>query len=232
MTDALTSLEKRVGHSFSDQILLQQALTHASRVGMPDARTDSNERMEFLGDRVLGIIIADLLYQRFSSENEGALSRRFTALVRMEALARVAGSIGLAEHLHMSQGEAETGGRDNPALLADACEALIAALYLDGGLDVARRFVEENWQALLEEDPTPPKDAKTALQEWTQARGLGLPEYTVVDQSGPSHAPVFTVAVSVSGKPEQRASGPSKRRAEQDAASAMLADIAETTTKD
>lgn len=232
MTDALTSLEQRVGHTFSDQTLLQQALTHASRTGMADARTDSNERMEFLGDRVLGIIIADLLYRQFSNEDEGALSRRFTALVRMEALARVAGDIDLAPHLEMSQGEAETGGRDNPALLADACEALIAALYLDGGLETARRFVETHWQELLEEDPTPPKDAKTALQEWTQSKGLGLPEYAVVDQSGPSHAPVFTIAVTVGGQQDQRASGPSKRRAEQDAAAAMLAGIADTNTKD
>lgn len=228
MKDALKPLEKRIGHSFSDPSHLEQALIHASNSGTPDARMESNERMEFLGDRILGLIVADLLYRRFTNENEGALSRRLTALVRMEALARIADQIGLGRYLVMSPGEEESGGRDNPALLADACEALIAALYLDGGLKAATWFVETNWQALLEEDPTPPKDAKTALQEWTQARGLGLPEYVLADQTGPSHAPEFTIAVKVSGQPDQLASGPSKRRAEQDAATAMLSHVTQT----
>jgi len=232
MKDALTSLEKRIGHIFNDPSILRQALTHASNASAPDARTESNERMEFLGDRVLGLTIANLLYHHFTNEEEGALSRRFTALVRKEALARVAQRINLAPHLIMSQGEDETGGRENPALLADACEAVIAALYLDGGIDTARTFIEANWQELLEEDPTPPKDAKTALQEWTQARTLGLPEYILKDQSGPPHAPVFTIVVKVVGYPDQFASGPSKRRAEQDAAAAMLQHITETTMKD
>jgi len=221
-----TPVEKQIGYTFSDPTLLQQALTHASSITHHDTRSESNERMEFLGDRVLGLIIADMLYQRFSHEDEGALSRRLTALVRMEALARIAERIDLAPSLTLSPGEDVTGGRENPALQADACEALIAALYLDGGLDAARQFIEGNWQHLLDEDPTPPKDAKTALQEWTQARDLGLPEYSVSAQSGPSHAPTFTIAVSVKGYSDQKATGPSKRRAEQDAAAAMLMHIA------
>lgn len=226
MNDCLTLLQERIGHTFNEPSLLQHAMTHASSINLPNGRTDSNERLEFLGDRVLGLAIANMLYQRFSHEEEGALSRRLTALVRMEALARVANIIDLAPCLVLSPGEEESGGRKNPALLADACEALIATLYLDGGLDAACQFIESNWQALLDEDPTPPKDAKTALQEWTQARDLGLPEYSVSAQSGPSHAPTFTVTVSIKGYSDQDATGPSKRRAEQDAASAMLTHIA------
>jgi len=226
MDNDLSSLENRIGHSFNDPSLLHHALTHASSINQPDSRSESNERLEFLGDRVLGLVVADMLYKRFRYEEEGALSRRLTALVRKEALARIAEHIDLASYLTLSQGEEESGGRENPALLADACEALIAAIYLDGGIVPAQRFVHDNWTGLLDEDPTPPKDAKTALQEWTQARNLGLPEYRVSGQSGPPHAPTFTVTVSVTGYPEQNSSGPSKRRAEQDAATAMLAHIA------
>lgn len=223
MPDDLSPLEKTIGHTFNDPSLLQHALIHASSINQPDSRTESNERLEFLGDRVLGLVIANMLYKRFQHEDEGALSRRLTALVRKEALARIADTIELSSYLTLSQGEEESGGRNNPALLADACEALIAAIYLDAGLVPAQRFIEDNWQGLLDEDPTPPKDAKTTLQEWTQAQNLGLPEYRVAGQSGPPHAPTFTIAVSVKGYPDQDASGPSKRRAEQDAAEAMLA---------
>lgn len=221
-----STVEQRIGYSFRDPAILQQALTHASSIHHPKARFESNERLEFLGDRVLGLIIANMLYQRFGNENEGALSRRLTALVRREALARIAEDIDLAPYLSLSQGEEDGGGRENPALLADACEALIAALFLDGGLDAARQFIVNNWQGLLDEDPTPPRDAKTTLQEWTQARELGLPEYRVSTQTGPSHAPTFTIAVSVKGYPDQNATGPSKRRAEQNAAAAMLKHVA------
>ncbi len=222
MQGDLSPLEKRIEHTFNDPSLLQHALTHASSINQSDSRSESNERLEFLGDRVLGLVIADMLYKRFQYEDEGALSRRLTALVRKEALARIADTIELSSYLTLSLGEEESGGRKNPALLADACEALIAAIYLDAGLVPARRFIENNWQSLLDEDPTPPKDAKTALQEWTQSRNLGLPEYKVADQSGPPHAPTFTIAVSVKGYPDQDSSGPSKRRAEQDAAESML----------
>jgi len=226
MNRRLKSLQQRIGHLFNDASLLHQAVAHASSSNQPDARTESNERLEFLGDRVLGLVIADMLFKRFRHEDEGALSRRLTALVRKEALARIATRIDLAPCLTLSQGEEDTGGRKNPALLADACEALIAAVYMDGGLDAARQFIENNWQDLLDEDPTPPKDAKTALQEWTQARELGLPKYEVSGQTGPSHAPIFSITVSVRGYHDQNATGPSKRRAEQDAADAMLKHVA------
>ncbi len=225
MAADLSDLEKTIGHNFKDSTLLRQALVHASAINTHQDRTDSNERLEFLGDRILGLAIANMLYNRFRHEEEGALSRRFTALVRKEALARIAGQIALAPYLVLSQGEEDSGGRENPALLADACEALIAALYIDGGFETAERFIKAHWRDLLDEDPTPPKDSKTALQEWSQSRDLGLPEYTVVDQSGPSHAPTFTISVSVKGYADQQASGPSKRRSEQDAAAAMLDQI-------
>jgi len=229
MNKTLSSLEQQIGYSFRDATLLEQALTHASRTSSTKGRFTSNERLEFLGDRVLGLVIAQLLYERFPDEEEGAMSRRFTALVRMEALARIADSIDLRVYLNLSRSEDETGGRDNPAIQADACEALIAALYLDGGIAPVQKFIQTHWEDLVKEDPTPPKDAKTALQEWTQARDLGLPEYTVTNSEGPSHAPIFIISVDVIDFPTQRGEGTSKRKAEQSAAEAMLNYIATRT---
>ncbi len=226
MTDELSKLEHAIGHLFKDRDLLQKALTHASVTTSQRERISSNERLEFLGDRVLGLVIAKLLYIQFSGEEEGALSRRFTALVRMEALARVGANIGLGAYLDMSRGENDSGGRENPALLADACEALIAAMYLDGGLDVAQGFILTHWADLLKEDPTPPKDPKTALQEWAQGKNLGLPVYATLERTGPSHAPSFVIAAQISGLPDQSGQGTSKQKAGQAAAQAMLDYIA------
>lgn len=215
----------RLGYRFHDRALLQLALTHSSAVGQRDAPRRSNERLEFLGDRVLGLIIAEMLYKRFAEEPEGALARRHAALVRRAALARVAEEIGLAEHVRVSRAEAEAGGHRNPGLLADTCEAVIAAMYLDGGLAVAERFVVHYWWPLAEEAVRPPKDAKTELQEWAQARGMGLPEYREVTREGPAHAPVFWVEVRLADLPPVVATGASKRAAEQAAARALLARI-------
>lgn len=222
----LAAVTARLGHGFADPALLTQALTHASRAGSSER---SYERMEFLGDRVLGCLVAELLYRRFPTENEGALGKRFAALVRRETLAEVAGPQGLdlGPHLGLSRGEEDSGGRDNPATLADACEAVIAALYLDGGLEAARQFVEPIWAPLLEADPTPPQDAKTRLQEWAQARGLPLPFYQETARSGPDHAPLFTLRVSLADGRSAEAEGRSKRMAEQAAAEALLADLPE-----
>ncbi|WP_421709259.1 ribonuclease III [Algihabitans sp.] len=218
----LTALMRRLGHDFADPALLAQALTHASRAGTAEG---SYERMEFLGDRILGCLVAELLYRSFPQENEGALGKRFAALVRRETLAEVAGPAGLdlGPHLSLSRGEQDSGGRENPATLADACEAVIAALYLDGGLEAARRLIAPIWTPLLKADPTPPQDAKTRLQEWTQARGLALPRYEEIARSGPDHAPHFTLRVSLSDGRHAEAEGRSKRNAEQAAAEAMLA---------
>ena len=215
-------LEKILERRFTRPDLLRQALTHSSAARSRSDRWVSNERMEFLGDRVLGLVAARLIYERFPDEDEGAMARRHAALVRREALARVAERIGLGDHLVMSRGEAEAGGRRNPSLLADACEAVIAALYLDGGLDAAHAFIHRHWEPLMEEESSPPQDAKTALQEWAQAHGLALPAYVETGRKGPPHAPVFTIQVSLEGLGTVTASGPSKRAAQQVAAEAML----------
>ena len=215
-------LEEVLGHRFSRPDLLRQSLVHSSVTTTRRDRVRSNERQEFLGDRVLALVAADLLYHRFPGEDEGAMARRHAALVRREALARVAEAIGLAQHIVMSEGEEETGGRENSALLADTCEAVIAALYLDGGLQAAAAFIRRQWQPLIDEAKAPPVDAKTALQEWAQARGLPLPAYREVAREGPPHAPVFSVAVSVEGLAPATATGASKRAAEQAAAEVLL----------
>jgi len=224
MEDASRRLKQALGHRFADPGLLDEALTHSSVASAGDRRR-TNERLEFLGDRVLGLVVADMLFDRFPDEDEGALARRHAALVRRESLARVAESIGLAENIRLSRGEEDAGGRKNPGLLADACEAVIAALYLDGGIDVAATFIRDQWDAMMAEDVRPPKDAKTELQEWAQARGLALPRYREVGREGPAHAPMFSIEVSLADRTPASASGPSKRAAEQAAAEAMLEEL-------
>lgn len=217
--DGRDALERSVGHRFQDRRLLTQALTHGSVGGGPA----SYERLEFLGDRVLSLVVAHMLFERFKSEPEGSLARRHTALVRGETLARVARDLDLATLMRLSRGEEDLGGRDNPALLADVCEAVLGALYLDAGFEVTSRFVRERWTPLMDEDPAPPKDAKTALQELAQGRGLPLPVYETVAMSGPAHAPVFTVSVRIEGHEPATAEGTSKRQAEHGAAGALVA---------
>jgi ribonuclease-3 len=219
------ALARKIGRAFNDPTLLRQALTHASVAGARKAEVASNERLEFLGDRVLGLIVADMLLARFPEEPEGALARRHAFLVSREALAEVARALGLGGFLWVSKGEAESGGRENPAMLADVCEAVIGALYLDGGLEAARAFVAPRWQPLLTQDRKPPQDAKTALQEWAQARGLALPAYTETARDGPPHDPRFTVSVSLTGIAPMEGVGRSKRLAEQEAARRMLAKL-------
>jgi ribonuclease-3 len=203
--------------------LLRQALIHPSTAAPDDGAGLSSERQEFLGDRVLGLVVAELLFHRFPDEAEGHLARRHAVLVSRRSLARVADGIGLARHIVLSPGEDGTGGRERPALLADICEAVIAALYLDGGLEPAAAFIRRHWRPLMDEDAVPPKDVKTALQEWAQGRGLALPRYREVARAGPAHAPSFTVEVTVAGHPPATGSGPSKRAAEGAAAAALLA---------
>jgi ribonuclease-3 len=224
----LPALERLLGHRFRDPQLLRQALTHASLVQRrTDRGTVGYERLEFLGDRVLGLIVAEILFRQFPRENEGALARRYASLVSRDGLARVAAALGLGRHLLLSPGELGSGGRDNPALLADACEAVIGALYIDGGLEAARRFIEPNWRPLVSQDLQPPQDAKTALQEWAQGRGLPLPVYTLVASEGPPHDPRFTVEVQVKDNGSAVGAGRSKRAAEQAAAQELLNQIAE-----
>lgn len=213
-----------LAHQFSDLGLLERALTHPSAA--PRER-DHYERLEFLGDRVLGLVMAEWLFQRFPNEHEGELARRFAGLVSRESLAEVSQVIGLGRFLRLAKGEEGAGERDNPALLANACEAVIAALYLDGGLEPARRFITRHWESLVAADRRPPREAKTALQEWAQARGLPLPHYEETDRQGPPHDPIFTIAVAVQGFEPEVAVGRSKRSAEQTAARALLTRLEE-----
>ena len=215
-------LERRLGHRFADPSLLEEALIHRSMRGGAEAAEVTYERLEFLGDRVLGLVIADLLYARFGAEDEGELSRRHAALVRGEALAEIAESIDLAGHLRLAKGEANSGAGAKASVMADACEAVIAALYLDGGLDAARRFITENWAEMIDRVAKPPIDPKTALQEWAQGRGKALPRYEVIEETGSAHEPTFAVKASVEGFPAVVATGTSKRKAERIAAAELL----------
>jgi len=227
-----------LGHEFTRPELLTEALTHPSAL-VPTRQRGRRaalvrrgyDRLEFLGDRVLGLVIADLLWRRFESEPEGLLTRRHTHLVRRETLARVAERIGLGRHLALSHAEAVSGAAANPGILADACEAVIAAIYLDGGFAAAAGFVLRWWEPLLAEMGGPPRDPKTALQEWAQARSVGLPLYELVATSGPDHAPRFTVAASVAGGGSATATGSSKRTAEAGAAAALLELVAPPTLR-
>lgn len=218
--DRLAPIEAVVGHNFRRPRLIQEALTHGSAVGRGRA---GYERLEFLGDRVLGLIVADALLDRFPAEREGDIAKRYAQLVRRETLAEVARSIGLGGHLFLSRGENDAGARDNPGVLADALEAVIAALYLDGGLEAARAFVLRHWQGWIASAAEPPSDPKTTLQEWAQGRGMPRPIYTELACSGPAHAPVFTVEARLEGIEPFEASGRSKREAEQSAAQGLLA---------
>lgn len=209
-------LQTRLAHDFKDLGLIARALTH------PSAEGANYQRFEFLGDRVLGLVIADWLLRDFPHADEGELAIRFNALVRKEACAEVAERIGLGDAIIMGAGEEKAGGRRKSAILADACEAVIAALYIDGGLPAAARFIEAEWSYLIEKSSIIPQDAKTALQEWAQARGDGVPTYTLIGRSGPDHAPEFTVEVSTGRAKPLKAKGNSKRQAEQTAARAML----------
>jgi len=215
-------LQDALGHRFRDLGLLAQALTHSSAAA---DRRDSNERLEFLGDRVLGLVVAGMLLDAFPDEDEGALGYRFSALVRRETLARVAGDVGLAPFVRLAAAEDVQGERENAAILANCMEAVIAAVYRDGGLDAAGDVIRRRWQGLLAEEPHPPKDAKTMLQEWAQARGLAKPEYALAGRRGPDHAPVFTIEVTLHEIMPVRAEGPNKQAAEQAAARALLARI-------
>lgn len=220
------TLAAALGHRFQRPELLTEALTHASAATRPARGGEfSNERLEFLGDRVLALVIAEMLFEIFGRETEGALARRLAALTRKEALAQVGIALELGRHLQMSRSEAETGGRDHPGMLADACEAVIGALYLDGGLEAASRLIRRCWAPLIGADSHPPQDAKTALQEWAQARGLPLPAYRVLETQGPAHNPLFNVEVRVEGYVPGTGSGRSKRAAEQEAAAALLAAV-------
>lgn len=222
---AIEELERRIGHVFADRALLDQALTHAS-VG--DKRPDAlnNERLEFFGDRVLNLIVAEELLKRMPGANEGDLSRAFHNLVNLETCAEVARQVGMSEALKMGGGSGKTGARKSDRVLGDACEALIAALYIDAGMETARNFVLAFWRDAFSAAGEPAKrNPKVVLQEWAFGRGLPGPRYTVLDQSGPSHRPRFRLEVQVEGYAAAQGEGGSIREAERVVAELMLARI-------
>jgi ribonuclease III len=215
----LKALEGRIGYQFQRPELLLRAVTHSS---MSSATRDDNQRLEFLGDRVLGLVMAEALLARDAKATEGQLAPRYNALVRKEACADVARQIALGDVLKLGRSEMISGGRRKLALLGDAMEALIAAVYLDAGFDPARALILRLWGERIGAVDDDARDAKTALQEWAQARGLPPPKYVELKRSGPDHAPVFTMAAQLETGDSESATAGSKRQAEQAAAKALL----------
>jgi ribonuclease-3 len=220
-TAAASTLEKTIAYRFKDRELLDRSLTHISALAGGN-RANSYQRLEFLGDHVLGLIISDMLFRAFPKGDEGDLSRRLADLVRREACADVARAINLGEALRLGASEINAGGRMRTAILADVCEALVGAVYLDGGYDAAAKLVEALWGERMRAPVRPLRDSKTILQEWAQARGLSTPTYREVARTGPHHDPEFRVAVVLPSKESAEGLGRSKRMAEQAAAAAML----------
>ena len=218
--DPLGPLQETLGHTFSDKALLKLALTHAS--AQAGRTKKNNERLEFLGDRVLGLAMAELLCELQPDATEGDLAKQFNRLVQRETCIDIAVEMGLSAHMQFSGKELKGSTRGRFSILADACEAVLAAVFLDGGFEPARAMVRKFWLPRLEGEVGAPSDPKTALQEWAQGRKLGLPLYVEVERAGPDHAPEFTTEVRIEGLAPARGAGPSKRLAEQEAAKALL----------
>ncbi len=218
---AIGALQERIGHGFGDLKLLDRALTHSSAVAGAN-KASSYQRLEFLGDRVLGLAVADMLLRAFPDATEGELSRRLAVLVRAETCAAVARAVGLDAAIQVGKGS-RSRARLTPTMLGDVCEAIIGAVYLDAGYPAAASMVERLWQEHLLTPPRPLRDPKTVLQEWAQGRGLPTPVYVEVERSGPHHDPEFRIAVELPELPAAEGIGRSKRAAEQAAAAAMLA---------
>lgn len=215
-------LEARLGYRFADPELLDRALTHSSAVSPGKRIANSYQRLEFLGDRVLGLVVADLLYRRLPKANEGELSRALNALVRKETCAAIARQLELGTELNLGESEARTGGAEKDAILGDVTEALIGAIYCDGGLGRAYELIEGFFGEQLGVANSDRADAKTTLQEWAQGRGLEPPNYVETERTGPDHAPEFTIEVRIAGFEPLASTGPSKKLAEHKAAERFL----------
>ncbi|MEY1557540.1 ribonuclease III [Yoonia sp. R2331] len=215
----LTAFQGRLGHTFAKPELLVRAVTHSSMVSV---HRDDNQRLEFLGDRVLGLVIAEALLSADANAPEGTLAPRYNALVRREACADVARQIDLGAVLKLGRSEMKSGGRRKEALLADAMEAVIAAVYQDAGFDAARATILRLWGDRVTNVADDARDAKTALQEWAQARGEPPPTYVEMARTGPDHQPVFTIQVQLTSGASATAQAGSKRHAEQAAAQMLL----------
>lgn len=217
-----SALESAIGHAFADPTLLTRALTHVSALPSGRGRGASYQRLEFLGDRVLGLCVAAMLIEAFPDSDEGELSRRLAALVRKETCAEVAAAWGVPAHVKVSAADAFTGARQRTTVLGDVCESIIGAVFMDAGFEAAMTVVRAGFGARMAVTGATRRDAKTSLQEWAQGQGRPAPTYEIVDRSGPDHAPEFIVRVSVAGLAPSEARGRSRRDAEQAVARAVL----------
>lgn len=224
----IKALEAKLGHKFKNTEILIRALTHPSAVPSADSVRLSNQRLEFLGDRVLNLVIAERLIDRRRTESEGDLAPRLNSLVRKGACADAMRHLGVPPYIIMSDGEISSGGQDRESTLGDACEAIIGAIYQDAGLSSARKFIEKGWAPQFEAAPAQTKDPKTLLQEWAQGQGLPLPDYDVRSRSGPDHEPTYEVEVKVADRGAAVAAGSSKRDAERNAAALLLKSLTGT----
>jgi ribonuclease III len=221
---ATDALEARIGHKFANPAVLATALTHVSALKKATRqRSDSYQRLEFLGDHVLGLIVSDMLYRAFPKADEGELSKRLADLVRRESCADVAQALALVDDIKLGQMGGGASARLRTSVLGDICEAVIGAVFVDGGYGAAAQFVERNWTERMRKNRRPLRDPKTVLQEWAQGKGLPTPVYREVDRTGPHHDPQFRVAVELPGLAPAEGLGGSKRAAEKDAAAVMIA---------
>jgi ribonuclease-3 len=219
---AIAAIEARIGHKFTDASLLTTAITHVSALKSTRKRGDSYQRLEFLGDRVLGLVVSDMLYRTFPKADEGELSKRLADLVRKESCADVAKALGLVDDIKLGQVGASASARLRKSVLGDICEAVIGAIFLDGGYAAAAQFVERNWTERMRKLRRPLRDPKTVLQEWAQSKRLPTPVYREIERTGPHHDPQFRVAVDLPGLESAEGVGGNKRAAEKDAASVMI----------
>ena len=217
--ETIQNIEEIIGYVFKEKELLSRAITHAS------IESPNYERLEFLGDRVLGLIIAEILFKKYPTEKEGELARRFSALVRGQTLSAIGKEIEIDQYILSSGKEDSSEGTENENIIADVMEALLGAMYIDGGFTPCKNMVEKYWDERFETMTHPPQDPKTELQEWAQARGKNTPTYEMIHREGPDHAPTFTIRVTVEGLPSQDAQATNRRRAEKDAARKLLATL-------
>ncbi|MBT5767738.1 MAG: ribonuclease III [Kordiimonadaceae bacterium] len=217
MSSQYSELYEILGYSFKDESLIREALTHPSLEGTP-----SYQRLEFIGDRVLGLAIAAWMFELHPNADEGGLASRHTNLVRREACAKIAADLNLGDFIHMAKSSEDTGGRKRETIIADVCESVIGAIYLEAGYLEAEKIIRKFWHEMAHNVKVAKRDAKTRLQELVQSRGKSTPVYTTIDKKGPDHQPTFTIVVSVQGEGEETAKGFSKRDAEQLAAEKIL----------
>lgn len=218
----MEKIEKILNYEYKNKELLTLALTHSSAKTHNNKNINSYERLEFLGDRVLGLCVAELIYNKYNNENEGELAIRQSKLISEAALSKIAQNLGLGDYIIFGFSELKEGGKYKSSVLCDVVEALIGSMYLDGGLNVVQEFVKKNWDNLIISDITPPKDNKMELQEWLLKKQKIVPKYNLISKIGEEHSPLFEVEVVINGVPSQKGQGTSKKKAEQDAASNMI----------